>query len=82
MLYLVTYDLNKPGQDYQSLFAALQRLGAKRVLYSTWVLRSTQYSAKQIFDYLLTHIDAGDRLLVTPMGDWSSWNSMTDINTI
>lgn len=81
MRYLVTYDLNKPGQDYTTLFEALDKLGAKRALLSTWVLRS-DYTSAQIRDYLRRFIDANDRLLVGVLGDWAAWNTMIDINTI
>ncbi len=83
MLFLITYDLNRPGQNYHQLIAALTQMGAKRVLLSTWVLRRSGVSAGQIRDALRGHlIDQNDRLLVTVMGDWASWLAMVDINQV
>jgi hypothetical protein len=28
MVYLIMYDLNRPGQDYSNLYEAIKRLGA------------------------------------------------------
>jgi hypothetical protein len=79
--FLITYDLLRPGQNYEKLFPALQRIGAVRVLYSTWVVRGN-WSAKQLCDYVYQVVDANDRILVTEMGDWAAWNAMADINKV
>lgn len=62
-LHLVSYDLHTPGQNYPAIVTRLQLLGAKRVLYSQWMLRSHMDSA-QLRDDLRRYIDANDRLLV------------------
>lgn len=78
---LITYDLRKPVQNYTNLYAALTRLSAKRSLESVWVMRST-YDAETIANYLKQYIDANDRLLVTGMDGWTSFNSMTNLNQV
>jgi len=80
-LFLVTYDLMKQGQDYERLFSALEKLGARRALYSVWMLRGN-YSVTSLRDTLRNYIDSNDRLLVCEVSDWSSWNALFDINQL
>jgi len=85
MLYLITYDLNAPGQRYQELYDTLKSWGAQRVLLSTWVLRRAgALDTTKMVNMLRVHlIDANDRLLVTEMTtNWATYNAMVDINTI
>lgn len=73
--YLITYDLNKPGQNYSKLFEAIKELGAwANYLSSTWIVK-TNLSATQIRDRLNPPvIDQNDGLLVVRLqGDWASW---------
>jgi hypothetical protein len=62
-LHVVSYDLNRPGQDYTTLINRLTQLGAKRILYSQWMLKSTM-TAVQLRDDLKRFIDATDMMLV------------------
>jgi len=62
-LHVVSYDLDKPGQNYPAIITRLQQLGAKRVQFSQWMLHST-LTAEQLRDDLLRYLDANDRLLV------------------
>lgn len=77
-LFFVTYDLLKPGKNYDQLYAALERLGAKRVLLSVWALRGN-YTAAALRDSLKQHMDSNDRLLVIESADWAAWNAMIKI---
>ena len=77
-LFFVTYDLLKPGKNYDQLYAALERLGAKRVLLSVWALRGN-YTAAGLRDSLKQHMDSNDRLLVIESADWAAWNAMIKI---
>ena len=81
MKWLVSYDLDKPGQDYKRIDTELKRLGAVRVLDSEWALESSK-SAVQLRDYFNSFIDSTDRLLISPLENWASWNLMTDINKV
>lgn len=63
-VYMISYDLNKVGQDYKGLYKALQDLGPyMHFLDSTWLV-STSLSAEQIFNVLNPHIDTNDNLIV------------------
>lgn len=63
MVHVVSYDLNRPGQQYPPIIERLRALGARRIQFSQWMLRSNM-TAQQLRDDLRRHIDANDRLLV------------------
>jgi len=71
--YLISYDLNKPGQDYNSLFEAIKELGTWwHCLDSTWIVK-TNNTAVQIRDYLKNQIDSNDALLVVDLSGEAAW---------
>ncbi len=71
--YLIGYDLMRPGQNYQALFAAIEALGPHwHPLDSTWIVRSS-LSAVGIRDRLIAHMDANDKLLVAHMAGEAAW---------
>ena len=80
-LFGVSYDLRQPGADYAALTTALRELGAKKILLSHWVLRSPN-SAAQIRKHLKQFIDQGDRLFVSQISDWASYNTITTPNEL
>jgi len=73
--HLISYDLDKPGQDYTGIIARLKELGAVKVLYSEWVLRHTA-SAAEIRDDLQRFIDASDMLLVVVLTGEAAWTKL------
>jgi hypothetical protein len=76
--YLISYDLRKPGRNYDSLYAALAQYNAMRSLQSVWLLDSTQ-TAGQVRDILQAHIDPNDGLLVIEIGrGWGSFNLLNN----
>lgn len=74
MLYMISYDLKTPGQDYPALVRYLTGIGAKRVLRSQWLLASTAESAA-LRDQIRQggQFDPNDRLLVTEVTKHSAW---------
>jgi hypothetical protein len=58
---LISYDLDRPGQDCDGLISRLRAPGAVKVLYSEWVLR-TAAAAVAIRDDLGRFIDSNDML--------------------
>lgn len=76
MVYLITYDLNRPGKNYASLYSALERLEYIKDtnLDSVWFISSTS-SAAAIYEYLRVHLDKNDRLFVTKLnsGEYFGW---------
>ena len=73
--YMVSYDLLKPGKDYDNLISRLSELGATRILFSQWELNSTA-SASEVCADLRQHIDSNDRLLVTGLNGYASWTGL------
>ena len=65
MVYLISYDLNAPGQDYQGLFFAIEQIsnGCTCCLKSVWLI-NTNLNADQIVHKLLNYIDENDGLFV------------------
>ena len=74
-LYLVSYDLDKPGQDYPDLIKRLEEFGAKRILYSEWFLSHTA-TAAQLRDDLLRFLDNNDRILVCELKNSAAWKNL------
>ncbi|SER00306.1 hypothetical protein SAMN05216232_3929 [Virgibacillus subterraneus] len=73
-VYLITYDLNKPGQDYDNLYETIKSLGAWcHYLDSTWLV-DTSYSSNQIGDKLESATDKGDSYLIIKVtNDYQGW---------
>lgn len=74
--YLVSYDLMKPGQSYDTLIRSLEKAGAKKALLSAWFLQTTS-SATEVRDWLMKLVDANDRIFVTEATGWASYNTLT-----
>lgn len=83
MRYLISYDLNAPNRDYQTLWNALGRMEAQRVLLSQWIVRRVGTTSADLRDRLWTFMDSNDRLLVVSLdnSDWAGRNLMTNPNT-
>lgn len=82
MVYAITYDLNKIGQDYSSLYLAIQSLGeTARPLQNLW-LASTTKTAAEARQILQMAIDSNDSVFVVRVnrGQWDCYMSQSDIN--
>lgn len=75
---LITYDLNKPGQNYSGLYDEIKSLGSAwwHHLDSTWLVR-TSLSANDAADRIKKRIDDSDSLLVLNVTNdaYSGWLS-------
>ncbi len=83
-LFLIAYDLDQPGQDYDAFYAQLREWGAERVLRSSWML-NTILTTEEIRDKLSGAnglLDSNDRLVVVRIKMWSSFRPMADIHEI
>jgi hypothetical protein len=76
--FVISYDLNAPGKDYEPLWAELRRLQARRLLFSQWGAHITDANAARLRDHLRQYIDANDRILVMDRdsADWAGFNLM------
>lgn len=72
---MISYDLDKPGQNYERLIKRLREHGCIRVLMSQWVLRTT-WTAMQLRDDLANYVDSNDRLLVVGLTGEAAWTSL------
>jgi hypothetical protein len=76
MVYLIKYELNKPGKDYSSLYNALRQYQYIRddSLHSAWFV-STTWTAAQIYEHVRLHFDVNDRIFITMLhrGENHGW---------
>ncbi len=73
-VYVVSYDLRKPGRDYTGLSEELQRSPSWwHYLDSTWLIVTSE-SAGKLYNRLAPHLDEGDSILVVQAGsDRQGW---------
>ncbi len=73
-VYLVTYDLHKPKQEYQPLINELQQSQAWwHYLESTWLIQ-TYEDITSLNNRLRTHMDANDlTLIIEPKRNYQGW---------
>ena len=64
-VYVITYDLNAPGQNYDALYDEIKSLGAwAHPMDSTWFVQ-TNLKATSIFDRLKKHLDSNDVIFIS-----------------
>lgn len=75
-VYLVKYQLNKPGKNYDELYAALKQYDYIRdpSLHSAWFVSSNS-SAHDVSNYIRPHMDQNDDVFVTRLrsGEYAGW---------
>lgn len=62
-LYLVSCDLNKPEADYPELLEYLQLIGARKILKSSWLVRSGA-TRDSVYKGVKAHLESSDAVLV------------------
>lgn len=74
---LVTYDLNKSGQNYDSLIENIKTLGAwAKIQQSVWYIH-TSYSSQEVLDILSKVTDYNDSLFVAELTN-ANWLGLSD----
>lgn len=77
--YLIGYDLNKTGQDYQTLIEEIKKLGLWwHCLDSTFIIKNDS-TASDIRDYLKKYIDSNDELLVVRLSGEGAWTGFDQV---
>ena len=69
--YLVTYDLNKPGQDYDKIRNAIVRVCNGELIsfwQSTYLIRSPLETASEVMEFLNDALDDNDKVIVFEVG--------------
>lgn len=85
MKYMICYDLQRPIQDYPTLYRVLiENFNAKRVLESQWVFRRINTNAAGLRDYFKNFLDSNDRLLIVSLDnfEWAGWNLVSKISEL
>ncbi len=80
-VYSISYDLNKPGQQYQALYDAIISVSAtySRPLLSLWIVESS-LTSEAIARRLAQHMDQDDKLLVMKASpDWVGYGLASKI---
>ncbi|MQM81537.1 SinR family protein [Lactobacillus buchneri] len=76
MAYLITYDLDNPGQNYKDLIEHLKTYpGWARMTESCWSVTSGK-TAKEVRNDLEPFIDNNDRLLVVRLSGEAAWTGI------
>lgn len=79
--YIITYDLNSPGQDYRGLHAAIKKYKTHwRFVDSNWIIETSD-SAVQIRNKLAPHLDSNDKLFVAKLSGEAAWRGFSDKGT-
>lgn len=78
---LISYDLTKPGRNYDELYKAIEALGTCwHCLESVWIV-VTDLTTAQVRDQLKPHIDGNDKLAVLKLeGSWATLGLDQDCN--
>ncbi|MBN2424520.1 MAG: hypothetical protein JXB44_05815 [Calditrichaceae bacterium] len=73
--YIISYDLRKPGRNYDALYDAIRSYGTwAKVNESVWAI-VTQQTAVQIRENLDKHLDSNDRIFVIKSGIEAAWRN-------
>lgn len=75
--YLISYDLNRPGQEYEDLYEAIKSLARWwHNLDSTWIINHDG-PATEIRDELKKHIDSSDAVIVSRLTGEAAWTGFS-----
>lgn len=68
MVYMITYDLNKTGQDYDKVIDAIKSASTDDIWCSnwksSWLIQSNLPTANQVYEIIKPYIDRNDTILV------------------
>ncbi|MDP3650334.1 MAG: hypothetical protein Q8R67_01505 [Rhodoferax sp.] len=76
----ISYDLNRPGQDYPSIIETIKSLGNwAKVQKSFWYVKSN-LTAMQAVERVWAHMDANDSLIVVDAtNNNSAWQGLNPV---
>ncbi|MFP2961850.1 CRISPR-associated protein Cas2 [Myxococcus sp. 1LA] len=79
---MISYDLSKPGQNYEGLYAAIKSYrNWAHPVESVWLIE-TPNNAAQVRDHLAQYMDANDTLVVLMASrEWATKGVSTDVVT-
>lgn len=75
--YLITYDLNSKGQDYDNVIKAIKDAsdGCWATYWkSSFLIRSNHSTANEIFETIKPYLDPNDRLIIMEVtSNYQGW---------
>lgn len=75
--YIVAYDLQKQGQNYECLIGKLKTYPTRwHMQQSVWIIDTTE-SSVQIRDFLTPCLDTNDKLFVGRLSNEAAWYGYT-----
>ena len=83
-VFSISFDLIKLVK-YDTLWAELERSGARRYLLSQWAVRTGDgVTAEALGRHLRRFVHSDDRLFVTRIdgSGWVSWNTLINLNDV
>lgn len=83
MVYLISYKLQRPGQNYSDLYEAIGKISGTYWHHTTsvWLVEVNSLSAKQVYEKLSPYIDNNDDLIVFRLqGEW--WGKIPDASNL
>ena len=93
MKFSISYDLNRPHQNYEALWDQLTKMNGKKILLSHWVvdINDSNVSASSLRDHFVRKglVDHNDSLMVICLGPdtwpltsetWADYNLLSEIN--
>lgn len=78
MSFIITYDLNSLGQNYQDLERAIKAYGTYKKIATTTYIIVTNESSSEIRDYLKQYIDSNDELFVGKLSGQGAWTGLSN----
>jgi hypothetical protein len=84
-VYVVSFELHRPGQQYERLWSTLQHeLQGRQVLVSQWAVRAKGDARTLLAQLRPSLVDANDRLLVMDRDslDWAGINLVSRLEKI
>lgn len=75
---IISYDLNRPGQNYSDLYEVIKKQGEWwHCLDSTWIVKTSRTTV-QVRDAISPYIDKNDSLLVAELTGVAAWIGFND----
>lgn len=71
MVYLITYDLNEPGQNYDKIIQAIKDVSVCSYSYwkSSYLIKSHLKTANEVFSKIKPYLDVNDRAFVAEVNN-------------
>lgn len=73
-VYLITYDLNSPGQKYDELYETIKNFGDWAHFFTSVWFVHTNMDINQMRDKLMSVIDKNDTFFINLVDDYSGYS--------